>query len=79
MGGTSTKGTRTEQVIFPFTVGNVVTRRMSTVSYTHLDVYKRQRLRLIIPLFRDVGEEEYAAVSRMVAKEIGIDLFDDTT
>ncbi|MPN08025.1 hypothetical protein SDC9_155301 [bioreactor metagenome] len=31
MGGTSTKGTRTEQVIFPFTVGNVVTRRMSKV------------------------------------------------
>lgn len=27
----------------------------------------------------DVGEEEYAAVSRMVAKEISIDLFDDTT
>lgn len=31
MGGTSTKGTRTEQVIFPFTVDNVVTRRMSKV------------------------------------------------
>ena len=31
MGGTSTKGTRTEQVIFPFTVGNVVTRKMSEI------------------------------------------------
>lgn len=46
---------------------------------THKHTPEHPRLRLIIPLFRDVGEEEYAAVSRMVAKEIGIDLFDDTT
>ncbi|WP_018659559.1 virulence-associated E family protein [Allofustis seminis] len=46
---------------------------------THKHTPEKPRLRLIIPLFRDVGEEEYAAVSRMVAKEIGIDLFDDTT
>lgn len=46
---------------------------------THKHTPENPRLRLIIPLFRDVGEEEYAAISRMVAKEIGIDLFDDTT
>lgn len=46
---------------------------------THKHTPENPRLRLIIPLFRDVGEEEYAAVSRMVAKEIGIDFFDDTT
>ncbi len=46
---------------------------------THKHTPENPRLRLVIPLFRDVGEEEYAAVSRMVAKEIGIDLFDDTT
>lgn len=46
---------------------------------THKHTPENPRLRLIIPIFRDVGEEEYAAVSRMVAKEIGIDLFDDTT
>ncbi|MDE8196217.1 virulence-associated E family protein [Erysipelothrix rhusiopathiae] len=46
---------------------------------THKHTPEHPRLRLIIPLFRDVGEEEYAAVGRMVAKEIGIDLFDDTT
>lgn len=46
---------------------------------THKHTPENPRLRLIIPLFRDVGEEEYAAVSRMVANEIGIDLFDDTT
>ena len=45
---------------------------------THKHTPENPRLRLIIPLLRDVGEEEYAAVSRMVAKEIGIDLFDDT-
>lgn len=46
---------------------------------THKHTPENPRLRLIIPLSRDVGEEEYAAVSRMVAKEVGIDLFDDTT
>lgn len=46
---------------------------------THKHTSENPRLRLIIPLSRDVGEEEYAAVSRMVAKEVGIDLFDDTT
>lgn len=46
---------------------------------THKHTTENPRLRLIIPLSRDVGEEEYAAVSRMVAKEVGIDLFDDTT
>ena len=34
---------------------------------------------MIIPLARDITEEEYPAVARMAAKEIGIDLFDDTT
>jgi len=46
---------------------------------THKHTLEKPRLRLIIPLSRDVGEEEYAAISRMVAKEVGIDLFDDTT
>ncbi|HDA9681954.1 TPA: hypothetical protein O5674_001310 [Listeria innocua] len=46
---------------------------------THKHTPENPRLRLIIPLSRDVGEEEYAAVSRMVTKEVGIDLFDDTT
>mgnify|MGYP000535598335 CR=1 FL=1 len=34
---------------------------------------------MLIPLKREISEEEYPAVARMVAKEIGIDLFDDTT
>ena len=40
---------------------------------------EKPRLRLIIPLSRTVSAEEYAAVSRKVADEIGIEQFDDTT
>lgn len=46
---------------------------------THKHTPEHPRLRLIVPLSRDVSEEEYPAVARMVAKEVGIDLFDDTT
>lgn len=46
---------------------------------THKHTQEHPRLRMIIPLARDITEEEYPAVARMVAKEIGIDLFDDTT
>ena len=37
------------------------------------------RLRLIIPLERVVLPDEYQAISRKIAEEIGIDMFDDTT
>ncbi|RMD03219.1 hypothetical protein D9O40_03500 [Clostridium autoethanogenum] len=46
---------------------------------THKHTTEKQRLRLIIPLFRIVSADEYQAISRMIAKEIGIELFDDTT
>ena len=46
---------------------------------THKHTPENPRLRMIIPLAREISEEEYPAVARMVAKEIGIDLFDDTT
>lgn len=46
---------------------------------THKHTPVAPRLRLIIPLAREVSEDEYPALGRMVAKEIGIDLFDDTT
>ena len=46
---------------------------------THKHTPEHPRLRMIIPLARDITEEAYPAVARMVAKEIGIDLFDDTT
>jgi predicted P-loop ATPase len=46
---------------------------------THKHTPESPRLRLIIPLAREVSEDEYPALGRMVAREIGIDLFDDTT
>jgi putative DNA primase/helicase len=46
---------------------------------THKHTPEKPRIRLAIPLSRDVSEAEYPAVARVVAKDIGIDLFDDTT
>ena len=46
---------------------------------THKHTPEKPRLRIIIPLSRDVTEAEYPAVARMVARDIGMDLFDDST
>lgn len=46
---------------------------------THTHTKARPRLRLILPLTREVTADEYVAVSRMIASDIGIDLCDDTT
>lgn len=46
---------------------------------THSHEPKAPRLRLIIPLDRAVLPDEYQAISRKLAEEIGIDMFDDTT
>ena len=46
---------------------------------THKHTPEAPRLRLIFPLKRDVSEEEYPALARKVAQEIGMNLFDDTT
>ena len=46
---------------------------------THKHTPEAPRLRLIMPLTRDVSEDEYPAVARKVAQEIGMDMFDDTT
>lgn len=46
---------------------------------THKHNPEKPRLRLIIPLYRNVSADEYSAVARMVALDIGIEQFDDTT
>ena len=46
---------------------------------THRHKPESPRLRLVIPLARDVSPDEYQAVSRRVAADLGIDKFDDTT
>lgn len=46
---------------------------------THKHTAEKPRLPLIIPLAREVSPNEYSAVARKAAEEIGIELFDDTT
>lgn len=46
---------------------------------THKHTPEKPRLRFIVPLSRPVSAEEYEAVARRVACDIGIDQFDDTT
>ena len=46
---------------------------------THSHSPDRPRLRLIVPLDRPVLPDEYQAIARKLADEIGIDMFDDTT
>ena len=46
---------------------------------THKHTEEKPRLRLLIPLSRPCNADEYEAVARLVAKDIGIDMFDDTT
>lgn len=46
---------------------------------THSHTPDNPRLRLVIPLSRPVLGDEYQAVARMLANDIGIDQFDDTT
>jgi putative DNA primase/helicase len=46
---------------------------------THKHSSETPRLRLVIPLSSPVGPEEYEAIARKVAQDIGIDYFDDTT
>lgn len=45
---------------------------------THSHSERSPKFRLIMPLSREVTSDEYAAVSRRVAGELGIDLFDNT-
>lgn len=51
----------------------------AAVYSTHKHTSAKPRLRLVIPLSRDVSPDEYQAVGRSVAASLGIDKFDDTT
>jgi hypothetical protein len=46
---------------------------------THSHTPEEPRFRLVIPLSRDVSPDEYGALARLVAQEIGMDAFDDGT
>ncbi len=46
---------------------------------THKHSSAKPRLRLLFPLTRPVSPDEYQAISRRLAADLGIDQFDDTT
>ncbi len=46
---------------------------------THKHTPEKPRLRLVVPLSRNVDPEEYQAIGRRVAATLGIDQFDDTS
>ena len=46
---------------------------------THKHTPESPRFRLVVPLSRNVSPDEYAAVARKVAEDIGMEMFDDTT
>ena len=51
----------------------------AAVYSTHKHTPEKPRLRLVIPLARNVDSEEYQAVGRRIAATLGIDQFDDTS
>ena len=51
----------------------------AAVYSTHKHTPEKPRLRLVVPLARDVSPDEYQAIGRRVAATLGIDKFDDTS
>ena len=53
--------------------------KAAAVYSTHKHTPEKPRLRLVVPLARDVSPDEYQAIGRRVAYMLGIDKFDDTS
>lgn len=51
----------------------------AVIHSTHKSCPEKPRHRLVIPLDREVSQEEYQAISRKVAGDLNIDLFDQST
>ena len=51
----------------------------AAVYSTHKHTEEKPRLRLVVPLTRNVDPDEYQAIGRRVADTLGIDKFDDTS
>ena len=51
----------------------------AAVYSTHKHTEEKPRLRLVVPLARNVEPDEYQAIGRRVAATLGIDKFDDTS
>ena len=53
--------------------------KAAAIYSTHKHTPEKPRLRLVIPLSRNVDADEYQAIGRRVAHTLGIDKFDDTS
>lgn len=53
--------------------------KAAAVYSTHKHTPAKPRLRLVIPLGRNVTPDEYQAISRRIAYDLGIDKFDDSS
>lgn len=51
----------------------------AVIHSTHKSCAEKPRHRLVIPLDREVSQEEYQAIARKVAGDLNIDLFDQST
>ena len=51
----------------------------AAVYSTHKHTSEKPRLRLVVPLSRNLDPDEYQAVGRKIASALGIDQFDDTS
>ncbi len=63
----------------PWPTVNLILGCACVLYSTHSHTPRSPRLRLVIPLGRPVSPDEYEAISRRVADDIGIDMCDDTT
>lgn len=66
-------------VDFPAKVAEALEDKYYLYYTTHSHTKDKPRFRLIIPLSREVTAEEYEPIARLVARDIGIDMFDPTT
>lgn len=51
----------------------------AVIHSTHKSTKEKPRHRLVIPLDREVSQEEYQAIARKIAGDLNIDLFDQST
>lgn len=64
---------------FLISVRTVLSSMTYFIYSTHSHTSKKPRYRIVILLGREVSEDEYPALTRMIANKIGMDYFDDCT
>jgi len=63
----------------PWTTITLIIGCAAVLYSTHTHTSRSPRYRLVIPLSRSVSPDEYTAIARRIAGDIGIDMCDDTT